>query len=164
MISNWPFVTVPCKSTSGIRDPKPCSTVIHAESDFGNRVLVQRAILNSPLQEGMLDDFLGGVRRWVSALEVSFEIKALLVASGVMFIFWYGFVRPRLQRRQQSHPAIAFRSRTTGSSDSETEDWVVICRHCGARNPVGYRYCHNCINRLPATVRKSWDNDQTSDH
>ncbi|WP_425601431.1 DUF7577 domain-containing protein [Halobellus litoreus] len=138
--------------------------VIHAENDLGIRLPVQDVIPNSPLREGILVELLRGIRRWISIFEVSFDIKAVLVAGGVMLIFWYGFIRPRLQRRRQSRLAIAFKSSTSEDGYSKAEDWVVICRHCGARNPISYRYCHNCINRLPATVRKSWDDDQTSDH
>ncbi|WP_425601223.1 DUF7577 domain-containing protein [Haloplanus halobius] len=111
----------------------------------------------------MLTELVRSVRQWMSAITVSDETKIALVAIGVLLVFGYFFVLPRLRRRRHSHPAIAVKARKVQQDTSKADDWVVVCQNCGARNPVGYRYCHNCINRLPSTVRRSWDDDRMSD-
>lgn len=51
---------------------------------------------------------------------------------------------------RQSTPAAATGAATADGDAGASDDGVVECRHCGAGNEPGYRFCRACVSELPA--------------
>lgn len=116
---------------------------------------------DSLLHDQMFGEILHEVRRWVTTLGMPVELAILFVAVGVLLVVDYRFIRPRLDRHRRPPPSIAFNTGRERHDTNGREEWAVICRHCRARNRLGYRYCFSCITPLPQRVVKTADDDGT---
>ncbi len=52
---------------------------------------------------------------------------------------------------RQSTPATTGAATTDGGS-GVADDGTVECRHCGAENEPGYRFCRACVSELPGAA------------
>lgn len=113
---------------------------------------MQDIISKLSLPDEILTELVRSVHQWMFEITVSDEAKIAPVVIGVLLVFGYFSVLPRLRRHRHSHPAIAARTQKMQQDTPKADGWVVVCQSCNAQNLVGYRYCHNYINRLPSAV------------
>ncbi len=52
------------------------------------------------------------------------------------------------RRQDPGHRPDAASAATAGAADESTAETGVRCRHCGAPNPEGVRYCEECVGRI----------------
>ena len=73
-------------------------------------------------------------------------VIAGFVLNAALLYFTYRYAR-------QSVPAAASGGTTLdGELGAGDEDDVVECRHCGAENDPGYRFCRACVSELPGVT------------